>query len=60
MNNLHNELPVMTFYTDVKNIHMGGTLSQIRYLWLSFYFVKRVTLFDFFNNKHSRVYKIKT
>ena len=36
---LNNELPVMKFCTDVKNIHMKGTLSQIFYLGLSFNFI---------------------
>ena len=36
---LNNELPVMKFCTDVKNIHMEGTLSQIFYLGLGFNFI---------------------
>ena len=36
---LNNELLVMTFCTDVKNIHMEGTVSQIFYLGLSFNFI---------------------
>ena len=32
---LNNELLVMKFCTDVKNIHMEGTVSQIVYLGLS-------------------------
>ena len=31
------EITVITFYTDVKNIHMEGTVSQMFYLGLSFY-----------------------
>ena len=36
---LNNELPVMKFYTDVKNTNMERTVSQIIYLkkWVSFY-----------------------
>ena len=32
-------ITVIQFYTDVKNIHMEGTVSQICYLGLSFYFI---------------------
>ena len=32
---LNNELLVMKFCTDVKNIHMEGTVSQIVYIGLS-------------------------
>ena len=35
---LNNKLLVMTFYTDVKNTHMEGTVSQISYLGLNFNF----------------------
>ena len=33
------EIAVIKSNTDVKNIHMEGTLSQIFYLGLSFYFI---------------------
>ena len=33
------EITVITFHTDVKNIHMEGIVSQILYLGLSFYFI---------------------
>ena len=33
---LNNDLPEMKFCTDVENIHMEGTMSQIFYLGLSF------------------------
>ena len=36
---LNDELLVMKFYIDVKNIHMEGTVSQIFYLGLSFNFI---------------------
>ena len=36
---LDNKLPVIQFCTDVKNIHMEGTVSQIFYSGLSFYFI---------------------
>ena len=36
---LNNELPVMIFFTDVKNIHMEGIMSQIFYLGVSFNFI---------------------
>ena len=36
---LNNRLPVITFYTGVKNTHMEGTVSQISHLGLSFSFI---------------------
>ena len=33
------ELTVIPFYTDVKNISVEGTVSQIFYLGLSLYFI---------------------
>ena len=33
------EITIIKFYTDVKNIHIEGTVSQILYLGLSFYFI---------------------
>ena len=36
---LNNKLPVIKFYTDVKNTHMEKTVSQISYLGLSFNFI---------------------
>ena len=33
------KLPVLKVYTDVKNTRMEGTVSQIFYLGLSFYFI---------------------
>ena len=38
---LNNELTLMQFYTEVKNIHMERTLSQISYLWLSSDFIRK-------------------
>ena len=35
------KLPVLNFYADVKNIRMEGTVSQIFYLGLSFYFIRK-------------------
>ena len=36
---LTNKLPIITFYTDIENTHMEGTVSQISYLGLSFNFI---------------------
>ena len=33
------EITIIKLYTDVKNIHMEGTVSRIFYLGLSFYFI---------------------
>ena len=56
---LNNKLPVMNIYTEVKNIHMEGTVSQIVYIWLNFFLLKkRVTFIEFFN-LFSRVHSIK-
>ena len=33
------KITIIKFYTDIKNIHMEGTVSQIFYLGLSFYFI---------------------
>ena len=47
------------FSTEINNIHMQGTMSQIFYLGLSFFFYikKRVTFSDFF--KHHFLHYIK-
>ena len=36
---LNNKLPVMKFYTDVKNTHIEGTVSQMSYSGFSFNFI---------------------
>ena len=33
------EITIIKFYTDVKHIHIEGTVSQILYLELSVYFI---------------------
>ena len=58
---LDTEVTDFKIVTQVKNIHMEGSMSQISYLGLSSYFMSKTGNFwSFFQTSFSKFHKIKT